>query len=587
MSIHNIIGSQEVSNCTPADFWFQLSDIDGKLYKKSKVTTVSPKGFPFIVDHFCKLVKALYSDSHLNGVAASDLEVYRSKADYEAENDPLDDDHSLTDPRLGLSEKDAIIVLVPPTPPATPIPSFDNRSKKWSDWYAAVGNAKVKVLFDGDDWETHSFYIQIKRMNPSDIPLDAIPAPVEEYHEFEKSLDVIKLPVPIPDSHNMFLSDFLFIRPDEYELFRSVHTHNRRYTLMIGNPGISKSWFQYKFILLWSRPDIYLALTTQPLITTLQYDSQVNKVFLTGSVEGNLKEMESLLGCKRPKKILRTVGGVQSLLFQNNEVYYKEHLPADLEFFVTEKDIILWEPGAAENPVEYDGINASILATLSPNRKHYKYYARQGPQRLYMPCPSEIQLQLMGQVFRQSVKSCPQHVQVPDINVIHQRYLRYGPYIRPVLMWRDTERITYEAEQHDDAKRLTAGTLQRLLGSKQHVETDGTVYFGLSPRLARYSVDRSTAVNYSNICYALSCEYVLSILATKIDEFDIEKVMDQLRQANSMGVIDYPEFIPYYLVHITVLHAISDTGLRWRARRLQNQYPGSSKKKCKHRHGVF
>jgi hypothetical protein len=66
-------------------------------------------------------------------------------------------------------------------------------------------------------------------------------------------LDVIKLPKPISDAKAK-LPDFLFVRLDEYCIIRCLMdpgaadirgTNN----LMIGNPGILKSWLHYKIIL--------------------------------------------------------------------------------------------------------------------------------------------------------------------------------------------------------------------------------------------------------------------------------------------------------------------------------------------------
>jgi len=84
----------------------------------------------------------------------------------------------------------------------------------------------------------------------------------ESEHEYEDYLDVIKLPLPIPIEE--FAPQFLFIRPDEYALFKCfgkhiwcVQTGNPRWCILTGNPGISKSWFQWKFILFCYRLDLY------------------------------------------------------------------------------------------------------------------------------------------------------------------------------------------------------------------------------------------------------------------------------------------------------------------------------------------
>jgi len=78
----------------------------------------------------------------------------------------------------------------------------------------------------------------------------------ESEHEYEDTLDVIKLPLPIPGQRNYPAPQFLFIRPDEYALFQCFGQHHLL-CILTGNKGISKSWFQWKFILLCYRLDLF------------------------------------------------------------------------------------------------------------------------------------------------------------------------------------------------------------------------------------------------------------------------------------------------------------------------------------------
>jgi hypothetical protein len=72
-------------------------------------------------------------------------------------------------------------------------------------------------------------------------------------HPCESYLDIIKLPKRIPGYTSDQLPNFLFIRPDEYCIIRCLLEPKRTKkkelnNLIIGNPGISKSWLQYKII---------------------------------------------------------------------------------------------------------------------------------------------------------------------------------------------------------------------------------------------------------------------------------------------------------------------------------------------------
>jgi len=74
-------------------------------------------------------------------------------------------------------------------------------------------------------------------------------------HEYEDTLDVIKLPLKIPEEELSDAPQFLFICPDEYALFKCFGIQKR--CILTENPGISKSWFQWKFILFCCRLDLF------------------------------------------------------------------------------------------------------------------------------------------------------------------------------------------------------------------------------------------------------------------------------------------------------------------------------------------
>ncbi|KAF0716009.1 Aste57867_3077 [Aphanomyces stellatus] len=91
--------------------WFLLVDGQGKAYNG---TTASSVDIPssYVIDQFRKDVKAEYADSHLKGIAPSDLQVYANKAAFDAENPvPLRSSAVLTG--LGSDEDDALMVVVP------------------------------------------------------------------------------------------------------------------------------------------------------------------------------------------------------------------------------------------------------------------------------------------------------------------------------------------------------------------------------------------------------------------------------------------------------------------------------------------
>jgi len=112
-------------------------------------------------------------------------------------------------------------------------------------WIRALRKASILQLDTTDTWIEDEASIQVRRMWEQDLE-SRLDLPESE-HEYEESLDVIKLPLPIPTEKPSSAPQFLFIRPDEYALFKCVG--QKDWCILTGNPGISKSWFQWKFIL--------------------------------------------------------------------------------------------------------------------------------------------------------------------------------------------------------------------------------------------------------------------------------------------------------------------------------------------------
>ena len=97
--------------------WFQLLDLaTGLPYKGTSADKVSVAP-PADVADFRDAVKAKYADSHLSGIAPSDLRVYKNMAAFNNRNsgeNALEED-SLVD-RLGASKREALIVTFAQAP---------------------------------------------------------------------------------------------------------------------------------------------------------------------------------------------------------------------------------------------------------------------------------------------------------------------------------------------------------------------------------------------------------------------------------------------------------------------------------------
>jgi len=170
-------------------------------------------------------------------------------------------------------------------------------------WIRAIQKATLLELRPEDPWTDNKDLIQVRRMRAEDLE-SQVDLPESE-HEYEDTLDVIKLPLPIPEEELSDAPQFLFIRPDEYALFKCFG--QSRWCILAGNPGISKSWFQWKFILFCYRLDLFDKFSPfkEKLLDGLKTEDK------SSTKQEQVIPAESFI----PKLIVRTVAGRRSLFF--------------------------------------------------------------------------------------------------------------------------------------------------------------------------------------------------------------------------------------------------------------------------------
>ena len=431
-------------------------------------------------------------------------------------------------------------------------------------WIQTMQRATIVQLNSGDEWRDDEMLIQVRRMGEEDLEKQ-VDLEIPE-HEYESTLDVIKLPMEIPIEQESPAPQFLFIRPDDYELFSCLQL--RRRCILTGNTGISKSWFQWKFILFCYRPELYNQFRPSKVIRQDQMEEEQKQE--PALKKHKLQERPSWI----PHLIVQTIGGRESYLFfvnRKHDVLSVKHDAEDLKRFTNENTTILWEPGEGTQPICYYGIQARIIATVSPDIRRFHEFKKYAGM-VFMPCPSELQLRLMGQIYRKFAKE--PHYRSSD-KEIYDRVKKYGPFIRVVLCWTEDERADFEVSRLHEVRHLCADkvVLQRQLESPQHIfqkETGSSV--GLSYRLACFIVDRdhTGCYGFRSIRYRSSCEEVLNLISQRIWELTIEDVKKHLKCVNA-GDTGLDDFVPVYLERIIVHHAISSEGLTWKHRVLKQQ----------------
>ena len=200
----------------------------------------------------------------------------------------------------------------------------------------------------------------------------------------------------------------LFIR-DFYEDFLAAVRAQPR-TILLGNPGTSKSFFQYCYLwrmlntkTLGPLPPDYNGNTEPPKVVIRQVGNSTVTVYDTSS--GEALDLDMLRGSTY--KVLSAFDGPDSLY--------------------------LFEPGGTVAEPFFEGLVIPTLITVSPNILRYKEFKKNGGKIVYMPVYDLDELLGIGAYLRDNGLVPPGMEAEYTDKEITGRYARYGGAIRLVL----------------------------------------------------------------------------------------------------------------------------------------------------------
>jgi len=426
-------------------------------------------------------------------------------------------------------------------------------------WIRAIQKATLLELGPEVDWIDDETLIQVRRMTAQDLK-SQVDLP-ESKHEYEDTLDVIKLPLAIPTDKHSPARQFLFVRPDEYALFKCFTQHD--WCILAGSTGISKSWFQWKFILFCYRLDLFDKFSPfeEKLLGGLKTDDRTSA------------EQEQVIraGPFIPKIIVRTVSGCDSLFFfvgRTDDVLCVYHSRERLDRITDENTTILWEPGSMDTPVYYSGVKARIIVTVSPNEDFFREFNMRA-RMFFMPCPSELQIRLMGHIYRRISNGSKRWLTDAEI---HKRVEKFGPFIRIVLNWSSLELDAFEWSQKREISSVCAANehFYYALSGAQPIHRYDRGLNGISHHLAQYVVKRDRAdpfLGYDRSHYDFSCEAVQNAFSNTIGKMLLETIRENLIVINISSYRKMEASIPIYLKRIFEISAL--TGLQWKCSQMQ------------------
>jgi len=411
---------------------------------------------------------------------------------------------------------------------------------EFTAWVRAIQKATILQLYPDDPWIDNEDIIQVRRMREQDLEsqVDLLESDDESDDEFadgyfEDVMDVIKLPLPLPKlTEKQFPApQFLFFRPDDYALFKCFGQQN--WCILTGNEGVSKSWFHWKFILLCYRQDLFNKFFSplrsrvdeedeesssgmktedqtsteqaqaeqkkltedEPSIKKLKTEDQISmeKEQIEQKDQSEQKQSELFI----PNLIVRTLAGKRSLLFfmdQTSDVFYVEQSLEQLHSFTDENSTILWESALGVTPSYYHDLHARMIATVPTFENIFQPFESQA-KKFYMPCPSELQLRLMGQIFRKFALDLQNF---PTDAEIYEHVKKFGPFIHMVLLWSREERYNFEKLRQRQIARMCStdeSLNSAVMSPLKYMETT-RIMTGSLHCMSRYLVHRNSSDCY-------------------------------------------------------------------------------------------
>eukprot|EP01124_Arcella_intermedia_P029574 TRINITY_DN6291_c0_g1_i1.p1 TRINITY_DN6291_c0_g1~~TRINITY_DN6291_c0_g1_i1.p1 ORF type:complete len:571 (-),score=72.83 TRINITY_DN6291_c0_g1_i1:50-1762(-) len=219
-------------------------------------------------------------------------------------------------------------------------------------------------------------------------------------------LDVLRLASPVASEEEETTLKFIYIRTFYNDLLTEIRKYRR--TILIGNPGIGKSWFQY----------YYIARITQP----------------------ELFESELPVDCyglsTPPSVIIRQIADQKMLVYfvKEREVHRinSTHMSI-IECFAPKSSLYLFEPGKTKIEPHYEELSIPTLETVSPDIIRYKEF-RKRAMKLYIPVWSLDEIKSIGQVLRDNNRFSPGlTIDYYKDDKIEDRYKEFGGILRYVF----------------------------------------------------------------------------------------------------------------------------------------------------------
>uniref|UniRef100_A0A1X7SY62 Uncharacterized protein n=1 Tax=Amphimedon queenslandica TaxID=400682 RepID=A0A1X7SY62_AMPQE len=268
-------------------------------------------------------------------------------------------------------------------------------SSEISDLFCSVFDKEYKYQWSVSEYNLKEDRVQLKLLkNLKERGLTELSDENHHHHDI-KYLELKYEPSGDPsDTRNPYR--FLYVRNFYNRLFEAMWA-NRGNVLLLGNPGVSKSWFQWYIMYRLVNRKERVHLSNPPTVIARQL--------------GN----DSL-----------------TFFFPDKDKVYTSEISFDtriLKRLDSRKAVYLYDPySVKQEPLI---THLKTVVTCSPNRKHYHEFRKRGVSTLYMPQWELDELQAVACHIKGESGDDMKDLLSPE--QVEERYYRYGGIIRYVI----------------------------------------------------------------------------------------------------------------------------------------------------------
>jgi len=347
--------------------------------------------------------------------------------------------------------------------------------------------------------------------------------------KLSNTLDVIKVDKSIGSigtAGTDILTNVIFVRDFQQRLLAKIRSRVK--SVLIGNPGIGKSWFQFYYLARIVNPELYGPLPPDHL------------------------------GCTNsPKVVIRQVQDAFYVHFiETRQV--QTFSPGNINIFSCfdpDSSLYLYEPQALLKEPYYHELDLPILATVSPDDRRYKEFCKNSATKFYLPTWNLDDLLSIGKFMRENKKPSQDDQELYTDKQITGRYQEFGGILRHVfpLDFGDLDIIRKERDRniHEvDAKYL--------LTVEGEIENNRTSHL-----LIQYKVNTSGNKAFKEYTTDFVNESIVTRLESKLDHVDQTERILTLRKNDEINT--YMENACKKIYEDLILkYLISVNGVSWK-----------------------